>query len=200
MNKPTKTWQVAAHGKTFTVGLYEDPDSDQSDTLGTWTEKPENAFDRRTGELLNENGVVVFSPGSCTPRKIRSTCCYFFKPAQHVPHNPSNWDGCVEDQKVAAITQYGSLEQADYNYAYQDWQRAEALLRCDWNYVGIVVSAVVHDSFDTPHESLWGIESDSGQEYFDEVAHDLIQDWIANYGNTETDYEPAPWAQRLNGD
>jgi hypothetical protein len=47
-------------------------------------------------------------------------------------------------------------------------KRLRAWLEDEWNYIGIVVN--------TGHatDSLWGIESDSGQEYFDTVILDLL--------------------------
>ena len=41
------------------------------------------------------------------------------------------------------IERFGSAEQADYRYALEDWQRAEALEQGEWNYVGIRATAEI---------------------------------------------------------
>lgn len=57
---------------------------------------------------------------------------------------------------------------AAHQHRAQDWRRIEGLLRDDWHYMGIEVVTA------WGNESLWGIESDSGEEYIEEVIADLL--------------------------
>lgn len=63
----------------------------------------------------------------------------------------------------------------------QNYQRMEDYNRCEWCCYGVIVRAVidVHESnhrrtmaIDSP--GLWGVESDSGEDYFREVARDEL--------------------------
>lgn len=46
----------------------------------------------------------------------------------------------------------------------------------DWGFIGVEVEAVDHP---TVGASLWGIESDAGQAYLDEVAQELVDEALA---------------------
>jgi hypothetical protein len=50
-----------------------------------------------------------------------------------------------------------------------DFKRLQGWLQDDWHYAGMIVSA---DDGETEPESLWGIESDSG-DFLTETAHEL---------------------------
>jgi hypothetical protein len=60
----------------------------------------------------------------------------------------------------------------------QDYQRAEAYNRGEWCMVGVWAEATVQLTGDTIQRirsgGLWGIESDSGEEYFEEVAQEEL--------------------------
>lgn len=70
-----------------------------------------------------------------------------------------------------------TLEEAIYAlevfYMCQDYERMEGLMRGDWSMTGILVTIYV-DGKDVACASLWGIESDCGQDYVDEITRDLI--------------------------
>jgi hypothetical protein len=54
---------------------------------------------------------------------------------------------------------------------------------CDdlWHYLGIIVDRIDSDGAVIDTTSLWGIESDSGLEYFAEVAHELADELLGAY-------------------
>ena len=66
-------------------------------------------------------------------------------------------------------------------WAVQDYERAEGLNRGDWCFVGVVVQVDAPacsrcGHVETLYASLWGIESDSEDAYFEEVRDDLISE------------------------
>jgi hypothetical protein len=75
-------------------------------------------------------------------------------------------------------------EEPDFNsgdpdYAEQDAERREAYRRGDFSMVGVVAEADVVIDGVTQHITsggLWGVESDSGDEYIDEVAAEEYAD------------------------
>jgi hypothetical protein len=100
-----------------------------------------------------------------------------FEPANHVPHDPKNWKHVSPAGKMNAYKKYGSLKNADYAYALQDYHRFEELVRGDWYYIGIIVEATVSisvagvplNSITVRSGGLWGIESDIGDESINET-------------------------------
>lgn len=56
-------------------------------------------------------------------------------------------------------------------------ERIDAYIHGDWSMTGVIVSAIWEQPGYVPHEvaqeSLWGIESDSGDAYYQEVIADL---------------------------
>lgn len=96
----------------------------------------------------------------------------YFVPANHWPHNPRSWDLVLEEVKSRVLEKYRTLKRADWCYAVQDMVRL-GKLGDDWQFVGIYASAqiIVGDVFQhIKSAGLWGIESDSSDEYFREVA------------------------------
>jgi hypothetical protein len=77
----------------------------------------------------------------------------YFKP--HV----ENYEGVLNDDLI--------------KYCIQDYERAEALNRGEWGYTGCIVTMYV-DGLEVAAASLWGIESDSGDDYIQVVEQDLI--------------------------
>lgn len=67
----------------------------------------------------------------------------------------------------------------DYKtYGMQDYKRMEGLDAGDWCYMGVIVKAS-RNGIDLGEASLWGIESDSGAAYLDEVIKDLSGEAVA---------------------
>lgn len=67
----------------------------------------------------------------------------------------------------------------DYQkYGKQDYDRMESLNRGSWCFIGIIAKATIQLTSNLTQEitsgGLWGIESDSGQEYFDEVEKEQL--------------------------
>lgn len=56
--------------------------------------------------------------------------------------------------------------------------RKKAYARGEWEMVGVVVEAKWHGAI-LETTSLWGIESDSGPEYFETVARELVGELVA---------------------
>ncbi len=95
----------------------------------------------------------------------------YFKPTNHLPHNPKNWEHCSPDSLAGVIADYGSLEKADIAYAIADWERAESYGK-DWSMLGVVVQAYAGDWL-IQTDSVWGIESDS--DYWKTQAVDIAK-------------------------
>jgi hypothetical protein len=109
----------------------------------------------------------------------------WFTPSQHWPHNPNNWDNVSQEDKEKVIKQYGSLKKADWTYARKDRQRLIDYYEEKWLMIGIVLKVQVGISEDGKNwgildieESLWGIESDSKKEHFNEIIEDLKHEAI----------------------
>jgi hypothetical protein len=61
-------------------------------------------------------------------------------------------------------------------YSLENYKRVEDLNNSQWCYIGLIVETTVHIDntlSDTITESLWGIESDSGREYFNGEIEEL---------------------------
>ena len=63
-------------------------------------------------------------------------------------------------------------------YVHQDKRRIDRLASYDWYFIGIVVTAYQY-GVKLGQASLWGIESDSGQDYIDSTAYDLAAEALA---------------------
>lgn len=106
-------------------------------------------------------------------------------PEYHYGEDGRDWQHVSEEEKRKVIEQYGSIWNACVAYAEQDAERLAAFNRGDWNMIGIMAEAEVLIPEDTiPGPSwliqhitsggLWGIESNSGEEYFAEVEKEEI--------------------------
>ena len=119
-----------------------------------------------------------------------------FKPGNHIPHDPKNWDHVSKEKKREVIKKYGSLKKADYTYALADYERMEQLNNGYFNFIGISAKSEVLTSYNgkdwlintLSSGGLWGIESDSSSEYISEVQSEQLaelKDVLIEYGFTE---------------
>jgi len=97
----------------------------------------------------------------------------YFNPVSVESFNPSTeWLAKVSESERRAYWERTMRENAK-----QDYARMEAYNRGDWQYVGVrVVAKVVIGGVGQTLESggLWGIESDSGEDYLAEVGRDEL--------------------------
>lgn len=71
------------------------------------------------------------------------------------------------------------FEPANPEYGQQDYERMESLNNGNWSFIGIIAEATikVDDHLQTVHSGgLWGIESDSGDDYIKSVEHGELAD------------------------
>ena len=104
----------------------------------------------------------------------------WFSPCNHLPHKDSNWEHVSQEDKNKVIAKYGSLRKADIAYAYEDCERLQNFYAGHWWMEGIVLRASIAVSDDGTHWaydeivcSLWGIESDGGEDYKATIVKDL---------------------------
>ena len=104
----------------------------------------------------------------------------WFSPCNHLPHKDSNWEHVSQEDKNKVIAKYGSLREADIAYAYEDCERLQNFYAGNWWMEGIILRASIAVSDDGTHWaydeivcSLWGIESDEGEDYKATIVKDL---------------------------
>lgn len=104
----------------------------------------------------------------------------WFSPCNHLPHKDSNWNHVSQKDKDEVIAKYGSLRKADIAYAYQDLERLQNFYAGRWWMEGIILRASIavsddgiHWAYDEIVCSLWGIESDGGEDYKATIVKDL---------------------------
>lgn len=89
---------------------------------------------------------------------------------------PSNGREYLFFKPYAGGEKPGSKEYQEYGL--QDFARMESLVRGDWSFIGIIAKAHITTSNGTTQVirsgGLWGIESDSGAEYLQEVANEEL--------------------------
>lgn len=127
----------------------------------------------------------------------------YWNPSEnHVPvGNPENWarvtdrevckaiaanlprcsvDPCVAIGWPARYDRARAIAWLDNEYIEQDYRRMEALARGDWCYFGIVAKAEVRLTTDVLQTirsgGLWGVESDSRDEYLGSVEREELAD------------------------
>lgn len=142
--------KTTAKAKLLSIQALVIPDDNpDTSTLGEYTDTPSDWV------ILRSAGEYVHDLPEDTEIPERGRECRFFK-----PYAGGETPG-TEDYKV---------------YGKQDFERMEALERQEWAYVGIQALAKVQLPSGTVQRitsgGLWGIESDSGQDYFAEVAGD----------------------------
>ena len=132
----------------------------------------------------------------------RRECRYWYPGPNHYPHDPKNWAHVSAEDRAKVRKQYGSLAKADHAYMMQDYRRMEAYEAGVWGMLGIRAEATV--SYPVSEDSgyrrletfrsggLWGIESDSGTDYFAEVKEAELADLkghLEAFGVDTSDFE-----------
>lgn len=149
----TKGDTVSKRIKSIKVVTVDDFDPDLS-WLGKFTDRWETgAIDRQRF-------------GDWEPREMR-----FFVQGNHWPHNPKNWEHVSDEEKAEVIAEYRTLKRADWCYALEDMRRLENFGKT-WVTIGIRAKAqiVVRDTIlNIGTAGLWGIESDSDDDYKTEI-------------------------------
>lgn len=141
-----------------------------SSYLGKYTDKISDYAIVRIGEYYGKFVKDLPENAEIPPeeRKFR-----FFLSAYHVPHNSENWSHVQGEELAKIIAKYGSLEKADEFYAKEDFRRLESLNDGQWCYLGIIAKAEIISRSGICQTlrsgGLWGIESDSGKDYFEEI-------------------------------
>ena len=109
-------------------------------------------------------------------------------PEYHYGTNGSNWEHVPEEDIQKIVRQYGSIWNACIAYAKQDKERMGAYNRGDWHMIGIKAVATVHIPINDNNVKiqtidsggLWGIESDSDDDYIKDIGREQISD-VKNY-------------------
>lgn len=160
----------------------EDCDPDLS-YLGEFVSEPPNNGSAYIDRTLN----TIFwqdSRGSYH-KKVLDDCGYerhslrYYVSCNHAQlGDMRNWKHCNNQTRAKVCAEFGSLRNADIAYTYQDLRR---LLDYGNGWVTIGIQAeleyTVNGLIQTLHsDGLWGIESDSGSAYFDEIQAEQIKE------------------------
>ena len=102
-------------------------------------------------------------------------------------------DGVDVDWDISWLQQYdiNSKDSEERKYALQDKKRLEAYYNNEWHFVGVQAVAEIRIngiSQTISSGGLWGIESDSSDEYFDEIFEEekeQLKDVLLQLGFTE---------------
>lgn len=105
-------------------------------------------------------------------------------PEYHYGVDGYNWRHVSEEDRKKVIEQYGSIWNACVVYADQDRARLDAYNRGTWWMIGIKAVATIHiplgdgvSNIQTIESAgLWGIESDSGDDYLQEVGKGQVEE------------------------
>lgn len=156
----------------ITLKIEIDEDGDPTDYLGVLVEKYEDIHRLRNNIAKHCETWIPVDPENPDGE--------WFSPANHLPHNPKSWDHVSEEKKDKVIAKYGSLRKADIAYAYEDCERLRKFYAGHWWMEGIILKASIAVSDDGTHWaydeiicSLWGIESDGGEDYKATIVKDL---------------------------
>ena len=97
-------------------------------------------------------------------------------PGNHIPFDKKDWSHVSRKSKSETIKKYGSLKNASYAYAKQDCERLEDLNNGDWSYITVIVETEITTDTgmsDKIFNTLSGVESDSGDDYINEIIQEL---------------------------
>ncbi len=154
------TCAVAAQEKTklvleptVSVTWEVDQDADLS-MLGEYSNDPkEGAIDREELGHMKRNEYRYWNPGN------------------RQKYDPEEWSHVTGKDKRDTIKKHGSLKNAVAHYRMEDYKRHEAYNSNEWHMRGCVVKVSLGQL--TGQSSLWGIESDCGEDYEKEVIADV---------------------------
>lgn len=143
------------------VSVRWEPDDDPDlSYLGKYTDQHvEGAIDRK-------------ALGDATDREYQ-----YFVSANHSVFRSEDWSHVSGQDKKKVIKKHGSLKNAVRAYAMEDYRRMEAYNRGEWAMEGCVVTARLGSL--KAESSLWGVESDAGKKYRDEIEQDQINSALA---------------------
>lgn len=173
----------------------------------------DNAIARIAQELYDDAAPEEILANGCSRNYERNEDRYLV-PGQHLPHNPVNWghvanptiteDDKKRFEKVGIVPVVTDERPAAFwlsaLYAVEDCERVESMSRGNWEYIGIEAEfEVVHtdakgNEFPKTIQSggVWGIESDSGESYFQEIGREQIAECLDQLRDHEiTDEEIA---------
>jgi hypothetical protein len=102
----------------------------------------------------------------------------YWNPSNHAEYKKEDWSHVSGKEKRDVIKKHGSLKNAVIHYRMEDYKRHEAYNRGEWQMEGCVVTVTLGQL--TGKSSLWGIESDCGDEYRSEVVADVIIEALNN--------------------
>jgi hypothetical protein len=95
----------------------------------------------------------------------------YWNPANHGKYNPKDWEHVSGKEKRGLIKKHGSLKNTVASYRMEDYKRHEDYNRGQWQMEGCIVTVRLGELEGT--SSLWGIESDCGEDYRAEVIADV---------------------------
>lgn len=109
----------------------------------------------------------------------------YFVPEDHRGHNLEDWGHVSLFDRHVVIAQFGSLKNADAAYAIQDYKRMLDYTRRHWWMMGLIVR-VEYADMEVGKASCWGIESDGGPEYKQEIIADLVHEALSRVSEEMT--------------
>lgn len=184
-----RTETVIRDGLTFHVSQYIDPYPDLR-LLGEYTSRHGEPFaiDRRTGLLRGDDGDAVLASGLL--RDLDWRTYPFFLPTaladqrgswNHVPRRIIGECWKKQSPAMARFSIHSGKKTLDLDIlaGVRDYERMEAYNKGDWC-MTVVEGTFVVDGTEVTHSCVGGVESDAGEEAFQEIVDSLIMDLVAN--------------------
>lgn len=161
----------------------EDPDLSHLGKMKKRLLSEDRVFiDCDTGELFHRDKTSGKQEFVCT---TQASIFQFSKGQYWCPGNDhlssDNWNHVSEESKAKVLEKHGSLLDAGINYTLEDLKRYDNFHKGRWHMMRCTVSVYATIRVSQYHiqkvrlgsGSLWGIESDSDESYFNEVETDL---------------------------
>lgn len=190
---------------TIVAELHADYSPDLS-WLGEYTNGPEDdyVFDRMQGWLVASRKIVAETG---IARWERHEYRYFLPSENHrPPGDPETWAHVPDEEVIGAIqknkgafkkyaialpanpTRVEMTTALDIVYMCQDYERMEDHARGGWSMTGVVVTILL-DGEEIARASLWGIESDCGDDYLNATVGFLVSDAMLTLPQAAEKYE-----------
>ena len=115
------------------------------------------------------DGALDRKAEGCT---VRDRELQFFLPMNNRKFDKKDWAHVSKAKTRAVIKEYGSLEKATHAYAVYDLMRMEAYNDEEWHMTACRVT--VSYGYLNAENTLWGIESDCGENHRAEVVEDCL--------------------------